>query len=65
MSQTAKIVRKFCQKTLIPYKPTLQEVRRMTPDERGARLKAMREFIANIHIALPNQPWSPENEKNL
>lgn len=51
---TAKIVRKFCDKTLTPYKQTLREVRAMSADQRGARLKAMKEFIANKNIALPD-----------
>lgn len=51
---TAKIVRKFCMKTVMPYKRTLYEVRHLTADERGERLKAMKEFIANTNIALPN-----------
>lgn len=53
MSQrTVKIVRKFCEKTLTPYKRTLKEVQSMQADERGLRLKAMKELIANKNIGI-------------
>lgn len=52
---TPKIVRKFCEKSLMPYKRTLKEVRLLTADQRGARLKAMKEFLANTNLALPDE----------
>lgn len=39
----------------MPYKRTLKEVRLLTADQRGARLKAMKEFLANTNLALPDE----------
>ena len=60
MSQkTVKIVRKFCEMTMMPYNQTLRNVRSMRAEDRSKELRAMKELVEKIKLE-QKEAWAKQ-----